>query len=353
MARRGFADANADEFRFPALPPLVRGRSKMNSSANAFDALTVTLNPAIDCFVTLPRFAIGAVNRAENATEIPGGKGVNVASALADYGLRVAATGFLGRENSSPFDGLFARKQITDGFVRLAGRTRVAIKVFDPVGNETTDINFPGLTPTAADLDTLRTRIAALAARWVIVAGSLPPGVSGDFYRQVVTRLRAGGVRVALDTSGEALSAGIAAAPTLVKPNLNELVALVGRPLRTGNEIVTAARGLVLRGVELVVISMGPAGAYFVTADEAVLARSPSVQTASAVGAGDAMVAGLVAARLRGVPLRECARLATAFSAHLLNRRASGETDAAAAIDALASTVDIIPFGDSAAPQTR
>ena len=325
----------------------------MNPSANPFDALTVTLNPAIDCFATVPHFIIGAVNRVETATEIAGGKVVNVEAALADYGLRVAATGFLGRENSAPFDELFVRKQITDGFVRLAGRTRVGIKVVDPIGPETTDINFPGLAPAAADLAALRSRIAALTAPWVVVAGSLPPGVAGDFYRELVAGLKDSGARVALDTSGDALSAAIAAAPTLVKPNLNELAALVGRTLQTEDEIVTAARGLVLRGVELVAVSMGAAGAYFVTAEEAVLARSPTVPVASTVGAGDAMVAGIVVAQLRGQPLQECARLATAFSAHALTRQASRETDVARAIDALASAVVIVPFGGSASPQTQ
>src|SRR6188474_772880 len=97
-----------------------------------FQVITVTLNPAIDQTATINNFTAGAVNRVESVRSNPGGKGVNVASALADYGYNVAATGFLGRDNAAVFEELLERKDIADHFVRIAGQTRVGIKISDP-----------------------------------------------------------------------------------------------------------------------------------------------------------------------------------------------------------------------------
>jgi 1-phosphofructokinase len=130
--------------------------------------------------------------------------------------------------------------------------------------------------------------------------------------------LKSRGARVALDASGEALREGIEAGAHLVKPNVHELETLVGNPLRDTAAILRAARVLNSKGIELAVISMGANGALFVTADSALLARPPAIEIGSSVGAGDAMVAGCVAARLRALPLPDTARLATAFSLQAL-----------------------------------
>lgn len=179
----------------------------------SYDILTITLNPALDRTVSIPNFAIGAVNRVEQLVQHPGGKGVNVAVTLADAGYRVAASGYLGRENSASFESLFARKSIGDHFVRLAGQTRVGIKIVDPLRSQTTDINFPGLQPAEADADALISCISAIEAPWAVLAGSLPQGVDPAIYRELVAVLKAQGRRVVLDSSGEPLRLALAAAP--------------------------------------------------------------------------------------------------------------------------------------------
>ncbi|MEI8233616.1 MAG: 1-phosphofructokinase [Verrucomicrobiota bacterium] len=302
----------------------------------SFDVVTLTPNPAIDRTVAISRFTPGAVNRVEQIRNTPGGKGVNVASALADKGLRVAATGFLGRENSGLFETLFTGKQIGDAFVRIAGETRTGIKVTDPVTHQTTDINFPGAAPAPQDMEALRQRIAALEAPWFALGGSLPPGVPPGWYRDLVTALKARGIRVALDTGGEPLRLAVDAAPAVIKPNIHELEALLGMPLQSLPAVLQAARGLVARGIRLVAVSMGKEGACFVSAEQAVVARPPDIQIGSTVGAGDAMVAGILCAQIRGLPLDACARMATAFSLEALTRsgRPSGSpTDIKAAMD--------------------
>src|SRR5438105_8840919 len=113
--------------------------------------ITITLNPAIDQTLGIPGFAAGAVNRVAWSQQDAGGKGVNVAALLADLGVPVAATGFLGADNPTLFENLFRQKGIEDRFVRVAGATRVGIKIVDDrMAGRTTDVNFPGLEPRAA-----------------------------------------------------------------------------------------------------------------------------------------------------------------------------------------------------------
>ncbi len=301
-----------------------------------YDCVTITLNPAIDRTIAISNFQAGKVNRVQGEYLNAGGKGVNVASSLADAGHRVAVTGFLGRENATVFERLFARKRIADHFVRLQGETRVGIKITDPVLKETTDINFPGAEPLPSDLTALRATIDQIDAEWFVIAGSLPPGLKTTIYRDLTESLKARGRRVALDTSGETLNHAIEASPSFIKPNIHELEGLVGRPLSSRDAVVAAANELVARGIEMVVVSMGHEGACFVGAEGTLFASPPEIEVRSTVGAGDAMVAGVVSAKLRGLGLAETARLSTAFSV-----RAIGKLDPDVSIEALTQKVSI------------
>ena len=285
---------------------------------------TLTLNPAIDRTVRITDFKVGAVNRVEQTNDRAGGKGINVAATLAGLGHAVTALGFLGRDNAEVFTSFFARLGIEDRCLRLPGATRVGIKIFDPLVGETTDINFPGLTPSSADLEALRAQLGGLVdfGSWCVLAGSLPPRVAPELYAEFIRMLKARGVRAVVDTSGEALRGALLAAPDIIKPNQHELELLVGGPLLTEAAVIGAARELVSGGVRLVVVSRGADGACFVTADESVLARPPAVKVGSTVGAGDAMVAGVVAAQVRGASLADTARHATACSLAVLTASA-------------------------------
>lgn len=283
------------------------------------DCLTITLNPAIDRAISIPDFAAGKVNRVQTETLTAGGKGVNVASSLAEAGHSVAVTGFLGRENDAIFQKLFARKSITDLFVRVDGATRTGIKITDPHNQETTDINFPGVAPQPAHLRLLRETLDQRDARWYVIAGSLPPDVDPSIYRDLTMALKSRGRDVAVDASGPALRHAIDATPSLIKPNIHELSELVERELTSPEEVAEAARQLLSTGIDTVVVSMGGAGACFVTAHETLFACPPAIPIRTTVGAGDAMVAGLVSASLRGLPLAESARLATAFSLNAIS----------------------------------
>ena len=287
--------------------------------------VTVTINPAIDQTITIPNFTAGAVNRVQSSQLDAGGKGINVASFLADFGQPATVTGFLGAGNDDIFRRLFERKGIEDRCVRIPGQTRIGVKVSDDVLHQTTDINFPGEKPSPADIVHLFEILAELVAthEWFVLSGSIPRGVSAGIYEEMVRRLV--GKKVVLDTSGEGFRQAVPAGPWLIKPNVDELSEYAGKPLDSPTAILEQARTVMGRyNIQSVVISMGKEGAIFVEGDEMVWAVPPAVEVKSTVGAGDAMVAGIVAGKIRGLDLAECARLATAFSVTAISHIGSG-----------------------------
>lgn len=316
--------------------------------------VTVTLNPAIDQTITVDALKPGSVHRARAVRHNAGGKGVNVASCLADWGTPVVATGLLGTGNAAPFEALFAAKGIADAFLRLPGETRVNIKIADLAANDTTDINLPGLSADADAVRRVRETVLGLVEPGVpvLLAGSLPDGVPAGSYATLTAELTAAGCRVVLDSSGAPLAAALAstgALPFCIKPNRHELEDWAGRPLPTDADLLDAARGLHRRGVAVVVVSLGADGALFVGGeggDEgAVHGRLPPVAALSSVGAGDAMVAGLIAGFLQaggqqGGGLETVARLSVAFAAAKLGCFGPNLPDAAT-VRALAAQVTL------------
>lgn len=329
--------------------------------------VTVTANPALDQTVRVADLALGEVNLAASLEFNAGGKGVNVAGCLADYGIATIATGLLGSEDAEAFPALFTEKQIDDRFVRIAGRPRINVKLVDTARNETTDINLATSQPTAADVAALERRIAELAVpgRWFVMAGSLPSGVDVSFYRRVTRTLHAAGARVALDTSGAPLVDVLGAAeagdlPDLVKPNRLELEAALGRSLSDDDALIRAACELLERGIAYVVVSLAERGALGVTRAAAVSSTSAAaaaydgwraaplrVPVASTVGAGDALVAGLIASLVEARPWPELGRRATAFAAGKLARVGPHLPDHAR-LDALAAQVELVSFSVAA-----
>ena len=290
--------------------------------------VAVALNPALDHTIEVDQLRVGEVNRALRMQVDVGGKGFNVASCLADFGVATAVTGQIGRDNAAQFETLFNAKGIDNRCFYLDGLTRINTKLVDTVSGDTTDINMPGPTLEAdaiqALFDRMLARIDGLVSpgSWVVASGSLPPQWPADTYQRLISHVHSLGAHVLLDASGAALAAGVGAAPDIIKPNRAELAELIGHPLTDANSVVAAARELLARpsAPGMVVVSMGGEGALFVSRNEALLAHAIPTELISTVGAGDAMVAGIVAGQLAGLPLADCARLATAFSAGKLAR---------------------------------
>lgn len=322
--------------------------------------LTITPHPAIDETVSLPSLRPGAVNVATQARRNAGGKGINVASCLADWGAPVVALGLLGQDNAAAFEALFARKGIADACQRVPGSTRTNIKIVAADTGDTTDINLPGPAVPAAAWQALLqdVRQRAQPGQWALAAGSLPPGLQAEGYAPLLKLLHERGARIALDASGAALKQALACGVplALIKPNRHELETLLGRPLPTCADWREAACGLHAQGVETVVVSLGAQGAFMSSPEGAWLAaplpvqlRPGSEQVLSTVGAGDAQVAGLLAARHAGLGWQEALRYGVAFATAKLGL-AGADSMERQTISALENKVEISEMIETARP---
>jgi 1-phosphofructokinase len=263
--------------------------------------VTLTLNPSLDRTLEVGDLKRGSVIRATAAHFDPGGKGVNVTRALLANGVDSRAVIPCGGVEGEELARLLAAESVNCLAVPITGSTRSNIALVEPDGT-VTKVNEPGPTLTGPEFDQVAAAVlrCAGAADWVVMCGSLPPDVAVDVYAHLVRQFTAAGIRVAVDTSGPALLTAVAAGPDLVKPNREELAEAVGAPLATLGEVIDAARELRSLGARAVLASLGADGAVLVDDDGVTLARGPIIEPRSAVGAGDALLAGFLAGGGRG-----------------------------------------------------
>ncbi|MFC7994259.1 1-phosphofructokinase [Streptomyces pilosus] len=263
--------------------------------------LTITPNPSLDRTYEIPSLDRGEVVRATGERVDPGGKGVNVSRAVAAAGRRTVAVLPLGGAPGALVAGLLDAQGIEAAPVPVAGATRSNIALAESDG-VLTKINAPGPELTAAEqellLDTVLRR--AGGADWIACCGSLPRGLAPSWYAELVARVHAAGVRIALDTSGPALLAALRERPDVVKPNAVELAEAVGRPLITVGDAVKAAGELRAAGARAVLASLGADGQLLVDDDGAWFGAAPVDTVRSNVGAGDSSLAGFLVAGGRG-----------------------------------------------------
>jgi 1-phosphofructokinase len=270
--------------------------------------VTLTANPALDRTIALEEaLRPGAVQFAASTREDAGGKGINVARAVIAAG--VPALAILPLAESDPYDVPLRAAGIEARRVPVHGHARANLTITDPDG-QTTKLNLPGSPLSAEDAAVLTEAVVAAAAgaRWVVLAGSLPPGVGDDYYVRVIEAIRAAhgtaAPRIAVDTSGPALRAVVeAGAADLIKPNDEELAELVGTevdPAADPAAILDVARLIVPGRVAAALVTLGSRGAVLVNADGAWAAPAPRIRVASTVGAGDSSLAGYLLAELDG-----------------------------------------------------
>ncbi len=279
---------------------------------------TVTLNPALDKTVEVPNLKVDAVNRITTMRTDPGGKGINVSKVIGKLGGRSMAVGILGGNTGRAIRESLAAMGIELGFVFVDGETRTNLKIIDPENHQNTDINEPGVTVSDEILDELLEKLLGLVKEGdiVVLSGSIPAGCPKDIYKVWTAALNEKGVKVIFDADGEQFALGITASPYLIKPNNHELSAMVGKELKTPEELQVTAKELMQQyGITKIVVSMGGAGALYVTADETIYAEAVKVPVGSTVGAGDSVVAALAVAEETGMTLEEAARLSTATGA--------------------------------------
>jgi 1-phosphofructokinase len=263
--------------------------------------VTVTLNPSLDRTIEVAELTRGAMVRASATRLDPGGKGVNVSRALAAHAIATSAVVPLGGPEGAQLTSLLAQEGIDVCPVPVSSPTRSNVSLVEPDGT-VTKINEPGGTLTADDLDEIVSAVLAAAgtADWVVACGSLPPGVPHTFYGRLGRLLTDRGVRFAVDTSGPALTAALGSRPALVKPNRGELAESVGWRIDTLADVVRAAEAVRAAGAGAVLASLGGDGAVLIDGQGVRYGESPVDRRRSAVGAGDAMLAGFLAAGVTG-----------------------------------------------------
>ncbi len=305
--------------------------------------VTLTPNPSLDRTIAVPVLRRGKVMRATESREDPGGKGLNVSRALAQNGTATRAVLPIGGVYGGVMLDLLRAQDIDVVPVPIAGAIRANVAIVEPDG-ATTKVNEQGPCFSPAEVEALRTATAgaSIGAGWVVCCGSLPPGIDDDFYADVVQRCHEGGVKVAVDSSGEPMAQALAARPDLIKPNRVELAEAVGRDLPTVGAVVDAARSLVATGIGCVLVSLGRDGALLVDSERVVRAEARVENPLSTVGAGDAFLAGYLHAVASGLDAEAALRTAVAFGAAAVSRPGS-QMPTPADVAAIAVVIDTDP----------
>jgi 1-phosphofructokinase len=258
--------------------------------------ITVTPNPSVDRTIFVDALPRGAVIRSTRAQSEPSGKGVNVALALRTRGHPAVAVLPVGGPAGVQIVEMLRTADLEHIGVPIAGDIRTNISLVEPDGT-VTKINEAGPQLDAAEVEALAAAALERTAdgTWLACCGSLTAGAGAELYARLITEAHRRGVKAAIDTSGQALRAVLPYNPDLVKPNAHELAEAVDRPLETVGDVLDAARILIERGARGVLASLGADGAVLVEGDGVVHAEAPVATVASAVGAGDALLAGFLA----------------------------------------------------------
>jgi 1-phosphofructokinase len=260
--------------------------------------VTLTLNPSLDRAVEIESLERGAVLRAARAHIDPGGKGVNVSRALLANGMDTMAVLPCGGDEGEQLVRMLKAEGVRLSTFPITGRTRSNLTLAEPDGT-ITKINEPGPELTAAEFTAITKLVLAAGkgADWVVICGSNPPGLPLPDFARLCGSLVEAGVRLAVDTSGPALRTAAETGVALVKPNREELAEAVGAELHSLADVVEAAQQVRSWGAQAVLASMGADGAVLVGPAGLSAGVSRVPRPRSSVGAGDALLAGFLAAR--------------------------------------------------------
>lgn len=264
---------------------------------------TLTLNPAIDYYMSMGNFQLGSLNSLEEGYTLPGGKGINVSKVLKNFSVESKALGFVGG-----FTGDYIKKhlneyEIESDFIELQENTRINIKL----KTKDSETEIAGKSPTIS-----RENVKELLKKFeeikkddvVILSGSVPNSISKSIYADII-KLLPKDCKVILDTRGLPFVEGLKEGVFLTKPNNQELEEFFNRKLNNIEEIIQAGKDLQALGSKNVLISLGKDGSILITEKEVYIGNAPQGKLISSVGAGDSMVAGVVYGIAKGMTLED------------------------------------------------
>jgi 6-phosphofructokinase 2 len=291
------------------------------------DIVTLTLNPALDVSTTVEQVTDTRKLRCGPALKHPGGGGINVARVVSRLGGDCVAVYLAGGPLGQELRRLVDEERVRGVAIEIADETRESFSVYERSTGRQFRFVLPGPTVGDAEWRQCALRIGAFEPppRYLVLSGSLPPGVPADVYATLARAARAKGTRVVLDTSGPALRAALDAGVFLVKPSLGELCELAGRPLAGEDEWRAAALEIVREGrAQVVVLTLGERGALLASAAGVLRAQALPVPVSSAIGAGDSFVAGFVWALNRDAALDDAFRYGLAAASASLASAGTG-----------------------------
>ena len=275
--------------------------------------VTVTLNPAMDQTLVLPKFVAGDTLRVKSSRIDPGGKGINVSRVIRELGGESIAMGFapggLGRYLLQTLES----QGIICDFIRTTGEMRTNITLLDESRHLNTILSEPGPETNVEAMSDLKQRLGRILREgdWLVIAGSIPPPLEASVYADLIRDASEIGVHTLLDADGDALAQGASAQPEILKGNRRELERLIGSRLDDEKSTLEAAQKVKAWGIPLVLITRGRQGAVAV-GERALRGIAPRVRAISAVGSGDAFLAGVVLTLSRGGSIEEAMELGIA-----------------------------------------
>lgn len=255
---------------------------------------TLTLNPAVDYYMDMNKFEEGELNKVNNSYTLAGGKGINVSKVLKNFGIESIALGFCGGFTGEYIKSDLYKYGIKDNFISLAQNTRINVKI----KTEKKETEIMGKSPKILpeNIDELLAIIDNIQDNDILVlSGSVPSSVKEDIYKDIIQKTKSkNNVKIILDSRENAFKIAVKENVFLTKPNRKELSEYFGKDIKTVYDIITYAKKLVEDGSENVIVSLGKDGSALVNKDGSYIGNAPEGKLVSSVGAGDAMVAGIV-----------------------------------------------------------
>ena len=277
---------------------------------------TLTANPSVDFYLEVSEIVPEDINRLAAIRKDVGGKGINVACVLKDFGIEGTALGVIAGTNGRWIKERLKEKRIKHSFLEISGENRAIYNILERKTGRIYRFNESGPEINRKDLSRLKKHILSYPYRkgsFFTICGSAPPGIPADFYAILIAGLKKKGLTVVLDSDNRFLVEGVKSFPDIIKPNLFELSRLTGRKVSgKKTDILHSARVIIKRGVKTVIVSLGSEGALAVTEKESFQARPPALKMRSTIGAGDALLAGLLAELSRGKNLTDALRMGVA-----------------------------------------
>lgn len=256
---------------------------------------TVTTNPSVDYYMYMPDFKMGELNRAQNVSIVPGGKGINVSILLTRLGIENIAIGFEGGIIGRSFRVLLREQGLHTDLIHLQNQnTRLNVKVYSQTE---TQLNAPGPEISQKKLQQLENKVKNMTSNdTLIIGGSLPASVDNDYYAHLLNIANKSNIATFVDSDGQSLQTALTQKPWVVKPNLEELREVTDKDICSKEDVIFAVQKIQQMGAKNVLASMGKYGAVFLSQKGEIFSCGvPKGNLLCTVGSGDSMIAGFIA----------------------------------------------------------